>query len=158
MTSAATPDSFNQSPPFEDIDLFAIDRSLVEAVAFNEGSSAFVAHSNFGRLWGSAEMAQRGRLANENPPVLTTVDASGNRIDRVEFHPAYHELMTHSIDAGIHNSSWSADGRPAGLNSNAPAPPPVRAPRTQSASASTGIRHPVAGIGNHGHTQGRKLS
>jgi putative acyl-CoA dehydrogenase len=114
MTSSATHEAFNQSPPFEDIDLFATDRPLVEAVAFNDGSSGFVAHSNFGQLWGSAEMAQRGRLANENPPVLTTVDASGNRCDKVEFHPAYHELMTHSIDAGIHNSSWSADGKPAG--------------------------------------------
>ncbi|UZE51786.1 acyl-CoA dehydrogenase family protein [Rhodopseudomonas sp. P2A-2r] len=114
MTSAANLDAFNQSPPFVDIDLFATDRPLVEAVAFNDGSSGFVAHSSFGQLWGSAEMAQRGRLANENPPVLTTVDAGGNRIDRVEFHPAYHELMAHSVDAGIHNSSWTADGKPAG--------------------------------------------
>jgi putative acyl-CoA dehydrogenase len=114
MTSSATNEAFNQSPPFEDVDLFATDRPLVEAVAFNDGSSAYVAHSNFGQLWGSAEMAQRGRLANENPPVLTTVDASGNRSDQVAFHPAYHELMTHSIHAGIHNSSWSTDGKPAG--------------------------------------------
>jgi len=112
--SSAANAALNQSPPFEDIDLFATDRPLVEAVAMNEASSAYVDHSDFGQLWGSAAMAQRGRLANENPPKLKTFDARGNRSDQVEFHPAYHELMAHSVAAGIHNSTWSKDGKPAG--------------------------------------------
>jgi hypothetical protein len=29
-------------------------------------------------------------------------DSSGNRRDEVEFHPAYHELMAHSVHAGVH--------------------------------------------------------
>ena len=70
--------------------------------------------SEFGRHWGSAAMAERGRLANENTPKLRTFDSRGNRRDEVEFHPAYHELMAHSAHAGLHNSTWSADGRPAG--------------------------------------------
>src|SRR5207302_11465289 len=41
-------------------------------------------------------------------------DAKGNRRDEVEFHPAYHELMAHSAHAGVHNSTWTAQGRPAG--------------------------------------------
>ncbi|MFN5034980.1 MAG: acyl-CoA dehydrogenase family protein, partial [Bradyrhizobium sp.] len=41
-------------------------------------------------------------------------DARGNRRDEVEFHPAYHELMAHSAHAGVHNSTWTADGKPAG--------------------------------------------
>ena len=32
----------------------------------------------------------------------------------VEFHPAYHELMAHSAHAGMHNSTWTAAGKPAG--------------------------------------------
>ena len=59
-------------------------------------------------------MAARGRLANENTPKLRTFDAHGNRRDEVEFHPAYHELMAHSAHAGIHNSTWNAQGKPAG--------------------------------------------
>jgi putative acyl-CoA dehydrogenase len=59
-------------------------------------------------------MAERGRLANENTPKLRTFDARGNRRDEVEFHPAYHELMAHSAHAGIHNSTWNAQGKPAG--------------------------------------------
>src|SRR4051812_20798618 len=63
---------------------------------------------------GSAAMAERGRLANENTPKLRTFDPRGNRRDEVEFHPAYHELMAHSAHAGVHNSTWNADGKPAG--------------------------------------------
>ncbi|MBC7585966.1 MAG: acyl-CoA dehydrogenase family protein [Tardiphaga sp.] len=114
MNHATTPEALNQSPPYEDVDLFASDRPLVEAVAFNEASSAYVDHSNFGQLFGSAAMAETARLANENTPKLNTHDARGNRRDEVEFHPAYHELMAHSVAAGLQNSTWGKTGAPAG--------------------------------------------
>ena len=110
----ATPEVLNQSPPFCDVDLFAIDRPLADAVAANGGTSAQQELSEFGQHWGSAAMAERGRLANENTPKLRTFDARGNRRDEVEFHPAYHELMARSAHAGVHNSTWTADGKPAG--------------------------------------------
>jgi putative acyl-CoA dehydrogenase len=109
-----THDVLNQSPPFVDVDLFALDTALTEAVAANGGADARGELSEFGRHWGSAAMAERGRLANENTPKLRTFDSRGNRRDEVEFHPAYHELMAHSAHAGLHNSTWTADGRPAG--------------------------------------------
>jgi putative acyl-CoA dehydrogenase len=112
--STAIHEVFNQSPPFEDVDLFALDPSLKEAVAANGGASAEQELSDFGRHWGSAAMAERGRLANENTPKLRTFDARGVRRDRVEFHPAYHELMARSAHAGIHNSTWTVQGKPAG--------------------------------------------
>lgn len=112
--SFATHEVFNQSPPFEDIDLFAIDRPLVDAVKANGGAAAEPELSQFGKHWGSAAMADRGRAANENTPKLRSFDAKGNRRDQVEFHPAYHELMAHSAHAGVHNSTWTADGKPAG--------------------------------------------
>jgi putative acyl-CoA dehydrogenase len=112
--SFATHEVFNQSPPFEDVDLFMVDRPLVDAVKANGGAAAERELSEFGRQWGSAAMADRGRLANENTPKLRTFDAKGNRRDQVEFHPAYHELMAHSAHAGVHNSTWTADGKPAG--------------------------------------------
>jgi len=114
QASFATHEVFNQSPPFEDVDLFALDRPLVDAVAANGGASAAGELSDFGRHWGSAAMAERGRLANENTPKLRTFDSRGNRRDEVEFHPAYHELMAHSAHGGVHNSTWTADGRAAG--------------------------------------------
>ena len=113
-TASATHEVFNQSPAFEDVDLFADDRPLVDAVAMNDGASAHAELSEFGQHWGSQAMAAQARLANENTPKLRTFDATGNRRDEIEFHPAYHELMTGSVEAGLHNSTWTADGKPAG--------------------------------------------
>ena len=119
MTSVsfATHEVFNQSPPFVDVDLFSLDAPLVDAVAANGGASAKQELMEFGQHWGSAAMAERGRLANENTPKLRTFDSKGNRRDEVEFHPAYHELMARSAHAGLHNSTWTGDGRPAGAAS-----------------------------------------
>src|SRR3982074_2274332 len=114
QASFATHEVLNQSPPFEDVDLFALDRPLSEAVAANGGASAQTELSEFGQHWGSDAMAARGRAANENTPKLRTFDSRGNRRDEVEFHPAYHELMARSAHAGVHNSTWDAQGRPAG--------------------------------------------
>jgi putative acyl-CoA dehydrogenase len=113
----STHEVFNQSPPFENVDLFALDRSLVDAVAANGGAAAQRELSDFGRHWGSAAMAARGRIANENTPKLRSFDARGVRRDEIEFHPAYHELMAHSAHAGVHNSTWDAQGKPAGAPS-----------------------------------------
>jgi putative acyl-CoA dehydrogenase len=116
MTKAsfATHEVFNQSPPFWDVDLFSLDPPLKEAVVANGGMAAERELSTFGKHWGSAVMAERGRVANENTPKLRLFDSRGLRRDEVEFHPAYHELMAHSAHAGVHNSTWNAQGKPAG--------------------------------------------
>ena len=116
MTEAsfATHGVFNQSPAFCDVDLFAVDQPLAAAVAANGGAASAAELSEFGRHWGSAAMVERGRLANENTPKLRTFDAKGVRRDEVEFHPAYHELMARSAHAGLHNSTWDDQGKPAG--------------------------------------------
>ncbi len=68
--------------------------------------------------WGGSPEAphvlELGRLANENPPKPRLIDQKGRRIDRVEFHPAYHELMAISFRHGLHCRGWedAAAGRP----------------------------------------------
>jgi putative acyl-CoA dehydrogenase len=114
QTPFATHDVFNQSPAFEDVNLFTLDQPLVEAVKATAGDAAADDLAAFGGHWGSAAMAQRGRVANENTPKLRLFDAKGFRRDEVEFHPAYHELMAHSAHAGLHNSTWTDKGAPAG--------------------------------------------
>lgn len=114
QVSSATHEVLNQSPPFEDVNLFALDRPLADAVAANGGASAQKELFEFGQHWGSAAMAARGRVANENTPKLRTFDSRGNRRDEVEFHPAYHELMARSAHAGVHNSTWTPQGKPVG--------------------------------------------
>ena len=112
-----TQEVFNQSPLYEDIDLFSSDAPLIEAVEANGAGSEAAALSAFGRQWGKAEMFALARRANENPPKLFAFNPKGFRRDVVEFHPAYHELMRASVAAGLHASTWT----PAGSRAAPPA-------------------------------------
>jgi putative acyl-CoA dehydrogenase len=102
----ATHEVLNQSPPFEDINLYSTDRALMEAVTREGGGSAAKRLADFGAACGSAGAFERGRLANENPPRLKAFDTKGHRLDVVEFHPAYHECMSLSAAEGLHCSAW----------------------------------------------------
>lgn len=100
----ATHDVFNQTPLFEDVNLFTIDTALRVGVA-REGAEtpdAFAVLSNLGQVAGSAQAAEWARQANAMTPVLETHDARGFRCDQVIFHPAYHELMCASFAHGVH--------------------------------------------------------
>src|SRR5215471_3285619 len=65
----------NQSPPYVDVDLYASDRPLQSAVAANGGEHDAAALSVFGKHWGTAEMFDLARAANEHPPELKAFDA-----------------------------------------------------------------------------------
>src|SRR5262245_1440408 len=108
----ATHEVLNQSPPFEDVNLFATDRALMEAVNREGGGAAVQRLAAFGKVCGSAAAFERGRLANENPPRLEPFDSKGRRLDVVEFHPAYHECMEISVKEGLHCSAWSHLAKP----------------------------------------------
>jgi putative acyl-CoA dehydrogenase len=110
----ATHEVFNQSPPFEDVNLFTTDKALVEAVTREGGGHALKRLATFGAACGSAEAFNRGRLANEHPPRLKPFDSKGRRLDTVEFHPAYHECMEASIREGLHCSAWDHLAKPGG--------------------------------------------
>jgi putative acyl-CoA dehydrogenase len=100
----------NQSPPFVDRNFFDEDTALREAVARTGVDAIKEGFSAFGAAYGAAEQLEAGRLANEFPPRLRLVDARGNRLDAVEFHPAYHALMARSMKAGLHCSIWDSAG------------------------------------------------
>jgi putative acyl-CoA dehydrogenase len=102
--------SFNQTPPFENVDLFATDPALGESLSRAGAGHAAPALSAFGKDFGSAATIELGRLANENPPRLRIVDATGARADLVEFHPAYHSLMQKSMAAGLHFPASDPNG------------------------------------------------
>ena len=104
---------FNQPPLLGDIDLFALDQPLRDAVARAGADSASL--HRFGETWGSAATLELGRQANAHAPRLHTVDPMGRRIDRVEFHPAYHELMRMSMADGLHGSVWDSAPEPAAV-------------------------------------------
>jgi putative acyl-CoA dehydrogenase len=92
----------NQPPPFADVDLFRSDRPLRDAVTANGAGDETEALTAFGRHWGAASMFERARLADAHPPRLHG--------EAVRFHPAYHHFMAESMMAGLHCSTWNADG------------------------------------------------
>ena len=98
----------NQPPPLSGHSVFRTDRALVQTLAREGASSAFEDLERLGILAGSEIAQEWGRLANEHPPKLRTHDRFGNRIDEVEFHPAYHELMTVAATSGLHAAPWTS--------------------------------------------------
>jgi putative acyl-CoA dehydrogenase len=105
-----THEVFNQSPPLTGYDV-AGDSGLLDGLRREGADWAEPGLHELGRRAGSGQAQEWGRLANENPPVLRTHDRFGNRIDEVEFHPAWHELMTVAVGAGLQAAPW-ADPRP----------------------------------------------
>ena len=95
----------NQAPPLVPYDAYATDTALREAVAREGGAWADNALASLGAAVGD-EMMTQGFLANENRPVFKPFDRFGQRIDEVEFHPAYHRLMEMGIQHGVANFSW----------------------------------------------------
>ena len=104
--AAATHAVTNQSEPLAGYNVFTADRPLVEAVSREGGDFGIDTIRAVGDLAGRAETIELGRLANENPPQLRTHDRFGNRIDEVEFHPAWHELMSMHVSHGLHSLPW----------------------------------------------------
>lgn len=97
----------NQPAPFGGQDLWKTDLALQEAVA-REGGAAFAAPlQHYGKLAGS-DLYHAGFDANRQRPVLRTHDAQGHRIDTVDFHPAYHQLMATAKTHGVAGLSWQS--------------------------------------------------
>ena len=106
----ATHEVTNQPPPLTGYDA-SEDPALLGALDREGAGWAEPALRELGRLAGSEQAQDNGRLANEYPPKLRTHDRYGHRVDEVEFHPAWHELMTVAITRGLHAAPWR-DGRP----------------------------------------------
>ncbi|MFE7097697.1 acyl-CoA dehydrogenase family protein [Streptomyces erythrochromogenes] len=115
--AATTHTVSNQAPPLVGYDVYGGDRALTEGVERHLASAdpellgeVREELTGLGRAAGSAQAQEWGAQANENPPKLRTHDRYGNRIDEVEFHPAWHRLLGHAVGAGL-TDAW---GRPAG--------------------------------------------
>jgi putative acyl-CoA dehydrogenase len=101
----ATHDVTNQPPPLTGYDV-ADDQVLLGALHREDADWAVPGVHELGVLAGSAQAQDWGRLANENPPRLRTHDRFGHRVDEVEFHPAWHSLMTVAVAHGLHAAPW----------------------------------------------------
>ncbi|MGW4577969.1 acyl-CoA dehydrogenase family protein [Rhodococcus aetherivorans] len=105
MNFPATHEVFNQVPdlvPYQ----AAADPALLEGLRREGAAWAEDEVREIGALAGGVRAQDWGRLVNEYPPVLRTHDRYGHRIDEVEFHPHWHDLMTVAVEHGMHAAPW----------------------------------------------------
>ncbi|WP_309113276.1 acyl-CoA dehydrogenase family protein [Saccharothrix sp.] len=109
-TPSATHEVTNQPPPLAPYDASA-DAALLEGLR-REGAGWFEDDlRRLGRHAGSEEAQRWAEQANTFEPVLRTHDRYGNRVDEVEFHSSWHDLMRVAVAEGNAASAW-ADPRP----------------------------------------------
>nr|WP_271208884.1 acyl-CoA dehydrogenase family protein [Rhodococcus wratislaviensis]GLK33258.1 acyl-CoA dehydrogenase [Rhodococcus wratislaviensis] len=101
----------NQSVPRTDVNEFTLDTVLTEGVRRHDADWATGELTDIGALVGSATFQHDAELANTIIPELKTFDRWGNRIDEVEYHPAYHRIISAAVAHGAHTSAW-ADPKP----------------------------------------------
>jgi putative acyl-CoA dehydrogenase len=107
----ATHEVLNQAGALADYDAYGDDTPLVQAMKVFGASWASEVLHHAGRHVGSQKVQHLARQANRHLPELRTHDRFGNRIDVIEFHPAYHELMSLIYGTQAHSFAWTHQGR-----------------------------------------------
>jgi len=106
MQAFSTHQVLNQVPPLEDYSLYDTDTVLREAVA-REGAAAWQDELREHGAWlGRTQTLQAAEQANRHMPVLHAYDRAGQRVDRIEFHPAWAQLMSGIVARGLHSHAW----------------------------------------------------
>ncbi|GGO92299.1 acyl-CoA dehydrogenase family protein [Wenjunlia tyrosinilytica] len=104
----------NQAVPLVGYDVFSSDAALTEGVRRHAApelhEELFRDLSDLGHSAGSAQAQRWGEDANRHEPVLRTHDRYGNRVDEVDFHPAWHRLLGHSVSKGLTGDAWTRPG------------------------------------------------
>ncbi|UII70871.1 acyl-CoA dehydrogenase family protein [Pseudomonas sp. HN11] len=103
---AETHDVTNQPPSLDGTNLYRIDLPLQEWSRRFGAGWAQARIDAYGALAGGPLM-EAGFLANQNKPVFNSHDRYGHRIDLVEFHPAYHDLMRTAVEHGLPSLPWA---------------------------------------------------
>ncbi|MBW8768001.1 MAG: acyl-CoA dehydrogenase family protein, partial [Geodermatophilales bacterium] len=104
---SATHEVTNQVPLLTGYDPIAGDAVLAEACVRHADQATLASLADLGRVAGSEQALEWGRVANENPPKLRTHDRYGHRVDEVEFHPYWHELMATAVGHGLAGAPWA---------------------------------------------------
>jgi putative acyl-CoA dehydrogenase len=98
----------NQPPPLPEYNLYDSDPILQSALQREGAAWAAGKARTLGNLLGRENVAELARAANRYPPELKSFDRFGHRIDEVEYHPAYHELMSLAKLNEVHSIAWTA--------------------------------------------------
>jgi len=101
----------NQPEPLLHYNAYASDIALKDAVRREGGGWADDHLHAFGAVAGG-ELMELGYVANQHRPQLKAFDRYGRRIDEVEFHPAYHRVMSLAMRHGVHAYAWRNAEKP----------------------------------------------
>ena len=104
-----THEVFNQPTPLENYNAYDSDLVLQHWTSQYGGDPLSPRIRNYGQHVGH-ELIEAGFLANKYKPEFESHNRSGERIDLVNFHPSYHQLMRTAITAGLHNLPWLEPG------------------------------------------------
>ena len=96
----------NMPPHMGDQDLWGNDRALRHWASHMGGAGHAGHFAHVGHLTGLDETFEKANQANRHGPELRAFDRYGMRINAVEFHPAYHDLMHLAISNKVHNFAW----------------------------------------------------
>ena len=107
LANLATHEVTNMPPHLGDQDLWSSDPALREGVEREGGGWAAEKLALFGKIAGSAEIFEKADQANKHTPEIKTFDRYGMRINQVEFHPAYHDLMATAIENEVPSFAWN---------------------------------------------------
>ena len=103
---ADSDDGLNLVSAPSDLDLFGTHLALVEAVRRHGAQTHLPALTGLGRTAGTSRAQRWGELVDRYPPQLRTHDPAGRRIDEVEYHPAWHQLLENAVRAGLTAAPW----------------------------------------------------
>jgi len=96
----------NMPPHMGNQNLWQDDKALQHWTKV-EGGTCHADHiAHVGLLTGLDETFEKANQANRHGPELHAFDRYGMRINAVEFHPAYHDLMDLAISNKVHNFAW----------------------------------------------------
>ncbi|SFS05654.1 putative acyl-CoA dehydrogenase [Microbacterium sp. cf046] len=106
VIGAATHYVENQPPVRTEIDEYALNLPLVDAVATFGAEWAHDELHEAGRLVGTSSFQRDATLANVHAPIALAHDRWGFRLDEVEYDPSYHRILGDAIARGAHTSAW----------------------------------------------------
>ena len=97
LTSQVTHQVMNQVPPLEYFDLYKNDNVLRDFLSKDKNGKI----EEMGEELGVFHWFEQGSQANRYVPTLHQFNRYGQRIDEVQYHPAYHDLMQLGMRYGV---------------------------------------------------------
>jgi putative acyl-CoA dehydrogenase len=107
LTQVRTHEVTNQSPALPDYNVVLADPALREGITRWGREQDHPELEGLGELAGGVEAQTWGFQADHNPPVLHTYSPQGDRIDEVDFHPAWHRLLDTAVSHGLTAEPWT---------------------------------------------------